>query len=172
VSDGQVLITVSYSLLVVASIVAFLIVFRSTRRDRVREVDHGRLAALENRDRRARRGPARDDARADHLVRAYGRTGGPGAQRVTVRAQRFGWSVQPGAVRAGRPVEFRLTSKDVQHGFGVYEGTELLLQVQVPARGGEQRYVHTFKRPGKYEILCLEFCGFQEHMMRGKLTVN
>jgi cytochrome c oxidase subunit 2 len=103
----------------------------------------------------------------------YGRSAGDAPQRVAVQAQQFGWAVQPAAVRAGRPVEFRLQSKDVQHGFGVYDGTKLLFQVQVPARREHvQRYVYTFDQKGSYDILCMEFCGFQHHQMRGVIKVT
>jgi cytochrome c oxidase subunit II len=70
------------------------------------------------------------------------------------------------------PVEFHLRSRDVQHGFGVYDGNKLLFQVQVPAKGQtEQDLVHTFSKPGTYDVLCMEFCGFQHHTMRGTLRV-
>lgn len=173
-NDAQLTLTLIYGVLVVMSGTALALVFRSTRAKKQAEVSEAQLAALEG--------------RWTVLVFAflavtlaltlfwvpYGKTdGGRGAQVVTVRAQQFGWSVQPAVVQAGRPVEFRLTSRDVQHGFGVYRGTELLLQVQVPARGeSEQRYVHTFVDRGTYEILCLEFCGFQHHAMRGTLRVD
>lgn len=74
--------------------------------------------------------------------------------------------MRPSTIKADRPVDFRLVSRDVQHGFGVYKGNELVFQVQVPAKDQpEQRYVTSFDEPGTYEINCLEFCGFQHHEM-------
>jgi heme/copper-type cytochrome/quinol oxidase subunit 2 len=35
-----------------------------------------------------------------------------------------------------------------------------------------QPYVHPFTKKGSYEILCMEFCGYQHHVMRGVLKVT
>ena len=92
-------------------------------------------------------------------------------QVVRVEAVQFGWTIEPGTVVADRPVEFVLTSPDVNHGFGVYdERDRLVFQVQVMP-GQEQRALYTFRDPGTYTILCLEFCGVGHHLMRSQLTV-
>jgi cytochrome c oxidase subunit 2 len=93
------------------------------------------------------------------------------AQVVQVEAQQFGWSIDPTSVVAGTEVEFRLTSIDVNHGFGVYdEAGVLLFQVQV-IPGWTQRALYTFEEPGTYEILCMEFCGVSHHLMTGRIEV-
>jgi cytochrome c oxidase subunit II len=93
------------------------------------------------------------------------------SQVVNVQAQQFAWTgLKP--VKAGKEVEFRLTSKDVNHGFAVYTaGGELLFQVQVMP-GKTQIYRYTFHKPGTYTILCLEFCGVGHGDMQGRLTVT
>lgn len=102
----------------------------------------------------------------------YGETAGQGSQVVRVDAVQFAWSVNPPVVEAGRPVEFRLTSRDVNHGFGVYDADGVLqFQVQV-IPGDLQTTVHTFDRPGTYEILCLEYCGVDHHRMVSTLEVR
>jgi cytochrome c oxidase subunit 2 len=102
----------------------------------------------------------------------YGKTAPRDAQIVRVTGVQFAWRLQPATIRAGKPVDFRLTSVDVNHGFGVYDAKErLVFQVQV-VPGKTQRYVHTFRRPGVYRILCLEFCGIGHHLMEGSLTVT
>lgn len=102
----------------------------------------------------------------------YGKTAGPGAQVVRVTGVQFAWAVTPGTVRAGVPVEFLATSRDVNHGFGVYDANGVLqFQAQViPDR--TQKIVHTFSRPGTYEVLCLEFCGRDHHKMRTTFEVR
>jgi cytochrome c oxidase subunit II len=174
VNGDQLLLTLVYTPLVLVCLAGAVWLIRTTRPARTGEVDHGRMAGLEN-----RWGIIVIVLLVALLALTifsvpYGKTDAPaGAQRVTVGAQQFGWAIRPSAVRVAEPVEFRLTSRDVQHGFGVYDGTKLLFQVQVPADGEpEQRYVHTFTKKGTYDILCLEFCGFQHHMMRGVLKVN
>jgi cytochrome c oxidase subunit II len=173
-NDTQVVIAVGYTALVIAVCVVAALILRSTRSPARAEVDTSRLAHLEG-----RWGAIVVVALAVLLFATifsvpYGKTrGGEGAQHVTVTGQQFGWGVQPAEVEAGREVQFELLSKDVQHGFGVYDGTELIFQVQVPAKGQTpQLYTHTFEKPGTYDILCLEFCGAQHHAMRGTLRVR
>ena len=104
----------------------------------------------------------------------YGRSAGSNAQSVDVKAVQFAWIVGAGgsSIKAGTPVEFHLTSADVNHGFGVYTaGGKLLFQVQVMP-GETQDYVYTFKKPGTYTILCIEFCGVDHAHMQGQLTVT
>jgi cytochrome c oxidase subunit 2 len=110
----------------------------------------------------------------------YGDTSASNAQVVNVSAFQFGWQLEPNTVKAGRPVEFRARSKDVQHGFGIYDGAKLLAQVQVQGKrpdsdalfGDEQRIVQTFDEPGTYEVLCLEFCGVQHQNMKATFEVT
>jgi hypothetical protein len=62
-------------------------------------------------------------------------------------------------LRAGTPVDFRLTSKDVNHGFAVFNAKhEFLFQAQVEP-GKTQEYVYTFKKGGTYYVECWEYCG-------------
>jgi cytochrome c oxidase subunit II len=66
----------------------------------------------------------------------YGRSAGAGAQVVRVKAVQFAWLMSTNKVRAGREIEFRLTSSDVNHGLAVYTNTwKLLFQVQVVPGG-------------------------------------
>lgn len=173
-NDTQVVITVGYGITVVISAVVMALVFRSTRQKADDAGDHERLAKLEN---------GWGILVAVLLVLLLGLTifsvpydnteARDNQQVVEVTAQQYGWAIQPSTVKAGEPVRFELESKDVQHGFGVYQDWELVFQVQVPAKDqNPQRYVHTFDEPGTYDVLCLEFCGFQHHNMRGQLKVT
>ncbi len=101
----------------------------------------------------------------------YGRSAGKGAQVVDAEALQFAWVLSGTPVKAGREVEFRLTSRDVNHSFAVYTATgKLLFQVQVmPER--TQTYVYTFEKPGTYRIVCLEYCGVDHDAMQADLTV-
>jgi cytochrome c oxidase subunit 2 len=102
----------------------------------------------------------------------YGETAGAGKQVVRVTGVQFAWAVTPAVVEVGRPVEFLLTTRDVNHGFGVYsEGGVLAFQAQVmPDR--TQKVVHTFDEPGTYTVLCLEFCGVRHHEMEATIEVR
>jgi cytochrome c oxidase subunit 2 len=102
----------------------------------------------------------------------YGDAGGKAAQHVRVTAQQFAWTLSPTQIRAGQSVEFRLFSKDVNHGFGVYDSHHrLVFQIQV-VPGKEQDVVHTFRSPGRYDVLCLEFCGVGHQLMASSFQVT
>jgi cytochrome c oxidase subunit II len=102
----------------------------------------------------------------------YGRSARARHQTVDVRAVQFAWLIRGKPIKAGTPVVFRLTSADVNHGMAVYtQGGKLLFQVQVMP-GKTQTYVYTFKKPGKYKILCLEYCGVDHDLMQSRLTVT
>jgi cytochrome c oxidase subunit 2 len=97
---------------------------------------------------------------------------GRGARVVDVTAAQFAWQIEPRSIPAGVPIEFRLRSRDVNHGFGIYdEHDNLKKQVQVVPEK-TQSLVYTFEEPGTYRILCLEFCGFAHHGMIGTLEVT
>lgn len=102
----------------------------------------------------------------------YGRSDAPAEQTLDVRAQQFTFLIPRTHIRAGAPVRFRLTSADVNHGFGVYDAKNVLLfQVQVMP-GKTQDYVYTFRKPGVYHVLCLEYCGVGHDQMGGRFVVS
>ena len=67
---------------------------------------------------------------------------------------------------AGALVEFRVTSLDVNHNFGVF-GPDNQIVAQTQAMPG---YVNRLRvrldRSGTYSVLCLEYCGASHHFMR------
>jgi len=96
---------------------------------------------------------------------------GAGAEIVDATGSQWRWDLSRTQFHAGETVEFRVTSLDVNHGFGIYDHKlQLLAQVQaMPGYTNVLRY--TFTRPGRYQILCLEYCGVAHHDMRATLTV-
>ena len=72
----------------------------------------------------------------------------------------------------GQVVEFRVRSKDVTHGFGVYnDNYELVTQTQaMPGYVNVLRWV--FNEPGTYHVLCLEYCGMSHHNMSSSFIVK
>ncbi len=101
----------------------------------------------------------------------YGESAGANKQVVRVTGVQFAWSISPAKVKAGVPVEFLATTRDVSHGFGVYRAGVLQFQAQVIS-GETQKIVHTFRKPGTYEVLCMEFCGAGHHDMLPTLEVT
>lgn len=73
---------------------------------------------------------------------------------------------------ANKLVEFRVTSLDVNHGFGIYDQSDRLIAQTQAMPGYVNRLRWKFKEPGNYTILCLEYCGMAHQVMRASLTVK
>lgn len=83
--------------------------------------------------------------------------------------EKGGW--QPGVIKAqaGKPLQLRLTSNDVVHGFaiGQMEGTEIEV---LPGKFTEFEF--TFHEPGTYTYYCTRWCGPNHWRMRGTIEVE
>jgi cytochrome c oxidase subunit 2 len=85
------------------------------------------------------------------------------------------WSFLPDRIEvpAGSEVTFHLTARDVTHGFKL-EGTNVNVMV-LP--GQISTLKATFDKPGTYDFICHEYCGYVagstigHHTMYGQLTV-
>lgn len=91
-----------------------------------------------------------------------------GSVTVSVVAQMFSFSPNPIEVPANRPVTFRLTSADVDHGFEIV-GTNANAMA-LP--GYVSEFTVTFTKTGVYTIGCNEYCGLLHHNMVGMLVVE
>jgi cytochrome c oxidase subunit 2 len=92
-------------------------------------------------------------------------------QVVNVTAAQWYWEFDPPEAMTGQPVEFRVTSTDVNHNFGLYDpGGRLVAQTQAMP-GYVNRLTHVFDQPGTYQVLCLEYCGIAHHGMIADFTV-
>ena len=103
----------------------------------------------------------------------YGDSAGPRNQLVRVTGVQFAWAIDaPQPIVTGRPVTFIGRSRDVAHGFGVYNPDDVLIfQAQIVPQH-EQKIVHTFTQPGIYTVHCLEFCGAGHHLMSSTFVVR
>jgi cytochrome c oxidase subunit II len=91
---------------------------------------------------------------------------------VDVKGIQFGWEMSDTEFKVGEPIEFRVTSKDVTHGFGLYDkDMQLIAQTQAMPEYTNSVY-HTFEKPGKYQILCMEYCSVGHHIMIREITVT
>jgi cytochrome c oxidase subunit 2 len=92
--------------------------------------------------------------------------------RVNAISEQWSWSIDRTDLPLNKPVVFFVTSRDVNHGFGLY-GPDRRLLTQVQAMPGYVNKVHyTFTKPGQYRVLCLEYCGLIHHDMTAELTVK
>lgn len=92
-------------------------------------------------------------------------------QVVNVIGRQWTWDISPGTVTAGSPVEFRVTSGDVNHGFAIYAPDDRIVTQTQAMPGFTNKIVYTFKQPGIYKVLCLEYCGLGHVPMRSQITV-
>lgn len=93
------------------------------------------------------------------------------AQIVNATGRQWSWELSEHQFKVGTPVEFNVTSIDVNHGFAIY-GPDGRIVTQTQAMPGfTNRLLHTFDKPGTYRVLCLEYCGVAHHAMITEFTV-
>lgn len=86
---------------------------------------------------------------------------------VVMTLEAFAFNPADFEIPAGSTVYFKLTSKDVAHGFAIAE-TNVNAMV-VP--GHIQTITQKFDKPGEYLVLCNEYCGSGHEYMFTKITV-
>jgi cytochrome c oxidase subunit II len=93
---------------------------------------------------------------------------GPHSYEADFLAQ--AWMFMPSDIEvpAGADVTFVATSIDVTHGFFI-AGTRVNMML-IPGYISKTSY--TFREPGKYLLLCHEYCGILHHTMQGTVTVR
>ena len=82
------------------------------------------------------------------------------------------WELTAEEVETGQPVEFQITSADVNHGFAIYDAQMQLVAQAQSMPGYVNRLTLRFDQAGTYQILCLEYCGLAHHDMIGEFTVT
>lgn len=92
-------------------------------------------------------------------------------RHYSVVAQQYSFML-PQTLPAGTPVVFDVTSRDVNHGFAIYDpGGRLVGQVQaMPAYINHLPFV--FHTRGHYTVRCLEYCGIAHAAMQGGFVVR
>jgi cytochrome c oxidase subunit 2 len=100
---------------------------------------------------------------------------------VKVGGQMWSWSMasDPGGSQqgklilpVGKLVEFEVSAIDVNHNFAIYDSTGALVAQVQAMPGYTNRLFHTFKAPGRYYVLCLEYCGIAHHAMNTDFEVR
>lgn len=80
----------------------------------------------------------------------------------------FAWDPQVLEVPAGAHVTFFVTATDVVHGFTIPKtGVNTMV-----SPGWVSSVAYTFKNPGKYLLLCNEYCGAGHQAMAGSINVR
>lgn len=93
---------------------------------------------------------------------------GESEYEVVMTLQLFSFTPSDIEVPVGSTVHFKMTSKDVVHGFQA-AGTNINAMVMP---GHIQNISQTFNEPGEYLVLCNEYCGSGHQMMSTTITVK
>jgi cytochrome c oxidase subunit II len=80
------------------------------------------------------------------------------------------WQFQPSEINipAGSEVDFYRTSKDVVHGFNIYEKNVNMMAIY----GAINKTTVKFDKEGVYNIVCHEYCGVGHQSMRAQVVVD
>lgn len=90
---------------------------------------------------------------------------------VDVVGHQWTWDISETKFKVGVPIEFRVTSDDVNHGFAIYAPDgRIVIQTQAMP-GFTNKLLYTFRTPGTYRVMCLEYCGVAHHGMTAELDV-
>jgi len=95
---------------------------------------------------------------------------GPGIYRVNILAGQFFWQPNKIVLKDPKRVEFRITSKDVVHGFEIV-GTNVNVMV-IPGYIAEFTWEPPKDAQGKYLIICHEYCGVGHQFMKAELVIE
>lgn len=102
------------------------------------------------------------------------------AMRVQVTGRMWSWQMRPVGGEASaplvlpvrKPIEFVVTSGDVTHAFAVYDDDGRIVGQTQAMPGYENRLRLSFDRPGRYHVLCLEYCGVVHQAMITEFSVR
>jgi mono/diheme cytochrome c family protein/plastocyanin len=86
-----------------------------------------------------------------------------------VMANEGGWTPGELTAKVGEPINLRLTSDDVVHGFAIGQSPWPSVEV-MPGKWTTTTLV--FERPGKYTFYCTRWCGPNHWRMRGTIEVT
>lgn len=94
------------------------------------------------------------------------------ARTITAIGHMWYWELDEDEVTQGELVEIRVSSADVNHGFGIYDPS-MRLVAQTQAMPGYVNTVrHRFDQAGDHRVLCLEYCGLVHHNMMAEIHVK
>lgn len=93
------------------------------------------------------------------------------AQIVNAVGRQWSWELSQNRVKVGTPVQFNVTSLDVNHGFAIYGPNDRILTQTQAMPGFTNRLLYTFNELGKYRVMCLEYCGVAHHAMVAEFDV-
>jgi cytochrome c oxidase subunit II len=105
-----------------------------------------------------------------HVASGFAREGArQEVQVVEISAERFSFNPSEIRVKAGTPLEIRLSSEDTIHGFHIL-GSDI--NVELPKRGRGVTSVMFQPAAGRYTFECSRLCGAGHSFMRGVIIAT
>ncbi len=104
-----------------------------------------------------------------HVGSGFSRTAAQENQLIEIIAERFSFNPSEIRVKAGTPLEIRLTSEDTMHGFHIL-GTDI--DLELPKRGRGVASVVFQPTAGRYTFECSRLCGAGHAFMRGVIIAT
>ncbi|MCF8179357.1 MAG: cytochrome C oxidase subunit II [Sulfuritalea sp.] len=102
---------------------------------------------------------------------SHAHSSGVNALSIEAKAYQWRWELSSNRIAVGQPVEFRVSSADINHGFAIYDPDMHLVAQTQAMPGYTNKLRHTFDKEGTYRILCLEYCGIAHHNMMTEIVV-
>ena len=93
-------------------------------------------------------------------------------QTVKIVGHQWYWEIEKNEFETGKPIEFQVTSADVNHGFAIYDENKRLISQTQAMPDYVNHLTVTFPEAGTYSILCLEYCGLLHHAMAIDIIVT
>lgn len=88
---------------------------------------------------------------------------------IDVVARRFAFEPSTIEVAVGEPIVLRVKSADGPHGLEI---KQLKVKQEIPRGTDPISIPFTAKEPGRFPIICSEYCGTDHDSMRGMLVVQ
>ena len=82
------------------------------------------------------------------------------------------WEVEDTTAIVGEPIQYHVTTKDVNHGFAIFNPSDRIIAQTQAMPGYTNKLNVTFTEPGKYLVRCLEYCGLAHHAMIVEIEVS
>jgi cytochrome c oxidase subunit 2 len=93
------------------------------------------------------------------------------ARHYPIVAQQYGFEM-PAELPKNTPIVFDVTSRDVNHGFGIYDPKGRLIGQVQAMPDYVNHLLFEFRVVGRYTIRCMEYCGMGHAEMQSSFVVR
>ena len=84
----------------------------------------------------------------------------------------FSWALSHDCLPSDQPLQFNVTSMDVNHGFAIYDENGHIVGQTQAMPGFTNVLLVSLPKPGTYTIHCTELCGIGHSFMKQTFTVG